>query len=120
MTLDPRMTQRKRQRAQVGCLLAPAWPDLPQGRQRGSREAERGGKGAQGSTLLSCPRCFFSEIPVRSPWRRGGREGEPLPQAPPLREAGSWNSVYAQIGKLHLIDWDGVALRLAIGCSDGS
>lgn len=31
----------------------------------------------------------------------------------------SWNSVHAQIGKLHLIDRDGVVLRLPVGCRDG-
>lgn len=101
-------------------LIGPSVARSPSGKTKRKQGGREGGRGAQGSTLLSCPRCFFSEIPVRSPWRRGGREGEPLPQAPPLREAVSWNSVYAQIGKLHLIDGDGVALRLAIGCSDGS
>lgn len=39
---------------------------------------------------------------------------------PPLRSSISWNSVYAQIRKLHLVDGDGVVLRLAVGCGDGS
>ena len=59
----------------------------PSGKTKRKQGGQEGAKGAQGSALLSCPRCFFSEIPVRFPCRRGGREGEPLPQTPPLREA---------------------------------
>lgn len=58
MTPDPRMTQKRRQRAQVGCLLAPAWPDLPQGRQRGSREAERGAGGPRAPPCLAVQGAF--------------------------------------------------------------
>lgn len=49
-----------------------------------------------------------------------GCEASPSLRPHPAEELGLLDSVNTQIGKLHLVDRDGVLLRLAIGCGDGA
>lgn len=98
-------------------LISLGWGGDGGGRQGGKGEAEGPeGRGAPPclSAERSChPRSFSSGVAVRFPCRVP-------PLGPHPSSSVSWNSVDAQIGELHLVDRDGVVLRLAIGGGDGS